>query len=107
MRTIKGRFYKVRKHNEYWSDYICLAEAVARQGFKRETIGIWFRELVPTDDYDPKEANRLITQLYKLSKLPEDTGFETKTEQEHTSNPKDEHCIVSPITNSITLEKVI
>lgn len=67
MKSIKRRFDEISIKNQYWSSYICFAEAIKKQKFNKETLQIWFNKLVSKDDYDKKDKKILLDQLYILS----------------------------------------
>jgi len=67
MRSLEARFRNVSRYNPFWSDYICFAESVDGQKFSRSTIAHWFKQLVDKSDYDLKDRNNLIRQLFTLS----------------------------------------
>lgn len=71
MRSLKARFKRISQKNPYWSDYICFAESVDGQKFSQSTISYWFKQLVDKEEYDPKNRNNLIRQLFALSNTEE------------------------------------
>ena len=75
MRTIERRFNKIKRENEYWSDYVCLAETVCGQKFTRRSIYEYFSKLVDSEDYDALDTNLLVRHLYLISKQAEECTF--------------------------------
>lgn len=82
MRTIAGSFNQIRKQNPYWADYVCLVEAVRGREFTRRRLYENFIKLVSPDDYNPKDTNRLIAYLHKVTKEPVECTFLTEIDLE-------------------------
>tara|TARA_B100000745_G_C20153227_1_gene395279 strand:- start:1651 stop:1926 length:276 start_codon:yes stop_codon:yes gene_type:complete len=82
MKSIKARFKKEQELDNGASDYINLFKAVVHQKFTRRTISEWFNKLVDKDDYEPKERNALIIQLYEASNQSEEYVYEPEIESD-------------------------
>ena len=75
MRTIERRFDTIRKKNEHWSDYVCLAEAIRGRNFTRRRIYTYFKKLVNKDDYEDADTNALVRFLHQVTKQAEECTF--------------------------------
>ena len=67
MRSLKRKFNNIKKYNPYWSDYVCFFEGIDNQKFSRPIIARWFNQLVDKSEYDKKDRNKLVRQLWQLS----------------------------------------
>ncbi len=38
MKSLKRRFDNISNKNQYWSSYVCFAEAIKGQNFNKETL---------------------------------------------------------------------
>ena len=81
MRTIKGRFERIKSEGEYLADFACLAEAVHYQKFSRRSIFENFIKLINPNDYNPRDTNKIVAYLHKLSNEPRSTDFWAKMPQ--------------------------
>lgn len=101
MKSIQSRFNKIQHKQPYWSDYICLAEAVRGQKFTRRRIYSHFRNLVNKTDYDDTDVNKLVRHLHKISNEVEECTFLDESVSESSKAGEDESNItmsnISPI----------
>lgn len=72
MKSLARRFKNIAEKNSFWSSLACFAEAVKRQGFRRETIHRWFQKLVEKEDYNLEDKKDVLAHLEELSKVAED-----------------------------------
>ena len=68
MRSIERRFKHRQKKNPYWSSWVCFAEAINEQNFKKDAIREKFNKLVNITNYEKKDKMQLLKYLYWLSK---------------------------------------
>ena len=69
MKSIQRRFEAITSKNPYWSSYICFSESIKKQNFSKETIQIWFNELIDKGDYDRKDKKMIMDYLLTLNDL--------------------------------------
>jgi hypothetical protein len=67
MKSLEARFITISERNAFWSSFICFAEAIKYQKFKRQAINKWFRKLVDKEDYSKSDKVRILKQLEELS----------------------------------------
>ncbi|MFA6532993.1 MAG: hypothetical protein WCT22_03275 [Patescibacteria group bacterium] len=72
MKSLARRFKNITEKNPFWSSLACFAEAVKRQGFRRDTIHRWFLKLVEKDDYEMGDKKDILAHAEELSKAVED-----------------------------------
>jgi hypothetical protein len=105
MRTIERRFNKIKKENDYWSDYICLAEAVRGQKFTHRSLYRYFKKLVPPEDYNKADTKKLVGFLYKVSKTPEECTFSGKIAPQMAKSIKYDLGLINPTLTPFLLDK--
>ncbi len=67
MRSIQRRFKLEQEKNPLSSDFICFSAAVYKQGFSKDRIDRWFKELVNKNEYDKSERKEILSWLEKHS----------------------------------------
>lgn len=66
MRSIEANFWSIREKEPFWSDYVCLAEALKGKGYEPRQIAKWFKKLVPKDEYIGTDQKQLLSHLGSL-----------------------------------------
>jgi len=72
MRSLEARYKNIADRNPDWSSYACFAEAIKGQGFETQTVRRWFSKIVEKDDYERNDKKKILLQLERLTKTPED-----------------------------------
>lgn len=60
-------FSLTKEKNPFWSDYICLANAVIKKRYLKTEIGLAFNRLVSKDEYSRSDRDKIVEQLVSLS----------------------------------------
>ncbi len=71
MNKIKTRFEEQEFQNPNHGAFINLSRAVRGQSFSRQNLIKAFKELMPSEEYNPSEKKELIDQLEIISKATE------------------------------------
>lgn len=67
MRSIEHRFKLIEKFEPHWTPFTCFSQAVSGQNFTRRRIYTWFDCLVPKEDYNILDKNKLVGHLHSIS----------------------------------------
>ena len=105
MRSVEARFRKIQKKQPFWSDYVCLSEATKGQKFTRRRLHSHFLKLVDKDDYDKKDANKLVKHLWKNSNDAEECTFSSKIASGASRIDEDEVSIITTFAPLILVAK--
>ncbi len=72
MKSLERRFQRILKKQTGWSTYLCFANAVKGQCFRKRTIQYWFSKLVEPKDYSLGDKKQIVNFLHHISNERED-----------------------------------
>jgi hypothetical protein len=66
-KAMEEKFKDAQEARPSHGDYLILMGLMRGKKFRKPFIQKWFKKFVPKDDYDPKDAKKLIEDLNKAS----------------------------------------